>query len=129
MIIEDDEHVREVLKTLRGEGVQLAMDDFGTGYSSLSHLRHLPFDRLKIDRSFIRDVERDPQVLAVVRAVVALGKQPWPVDHGRRIETDDQDVVICREACHEAQGYLYARPGSNDMFGAMLERAGTQRAA
>jgi diguanylate cyclase (GGDEF)-like protein len=98
------------LEELRVSGVRVAMDDFGTGYSSLSHLRRFPFDRLKIDRSFVRDVACDPHAQSIVRAIQALGHSLGMCTTVEGVETAEQLAMVRAQGCTEVQGYLFARP-------------------
>ena len=86
------------------------MDDFGTGYSSLSYLRSFPFDKLKIDRSFIQDVTRREDSIAIVRAVTGLGKSLGISTTAEGVETDDQLELLRSEGCTEVQGYIFSPP-------------------
>jgi EAL domain-containing protein (putative c-di-GMP-specific phosphodiesterase class I) len=86
------------------------MDDFGTGYSSLSNLQAFPFDKIKIDRSFISDLERNAQAATIVRAVIALGRGLNLPVVAEGVETKEQLAFLSREACAEVQGYLLGRP-------------------
>ena len=86
------------------------MDDFGTGYSSLSTLRAFPFDKIKLDRSFMGEVEHDPQAKAVVRAVLTLGRSLHIPVLAEGVETAEQLAILREEGCDEAQGYLLGRP-------------------
>lgn len=106
---ETDANLR-TLHALKDIGARIALDDFGTGYSSLSYLRAFPFDKVKIDQCFVRDIESSPENQAIVRAVVSLAK-----DLGMRItvegvETEQQAAVLAAMGCLEVQGYLYSRP-------------------
>ena len=84
MLISDSPRALSILRRLKALGVRIAMDDFGTGYSSLSSLQSFPFDKIKIDRSFIAGVESNPQSAAIVRAVIGLGKRAQDAGHRRR---------------------------------------------
>src|SRR5215510_13912176 len=91
-------------------GVRIAMDDFGTGYSSLSNLRAFPFDKIKIDSSFIRSVNVNDQAATIVRAVLGLGRGLKLPVLAEGIETDAELAFLEQELCDEAQGYLMGRP-------------------
>jgi EAL domain-containing protein (putative c-di-GMP-specific phosphodiesterase class I) len=91
-------------------GVQLSIDDFGTGYSSLSYLRRLPARQLKIDRSFIADLELSRDARAIVQAVVQLAHALGLKVVGEGVETPAQAAILTRLQCDELQGYLFARP-------------------
>lgn len=106
----DSEQVLGLLQSIRAMGVGLVLDDFGTGFSSLAHLKRFPVDELKIDRSFVTDVATNPSDLAIVRATIALahGFNIRVVAEG--IETREQSLLLARERCDIAQGYLYAFP-------------------
>jgi EAL domain-containing protein (putative c-di-GMP-specific phosphodiesterase class I) len=86
------------------------MDDFGTGYSSLSNLRSFPFDKIKIDRSFIRDLTIRPEALAVVRLIVGLGESLGMVTTAEGVETEKQYLSLQSVGCTQVQGFLFAHP-------------------
>ena len=98
------------LKQLRSMGIRLAIDDFGVGYSSLSQLKQLPTQRLKIDRSFVGDIVEDADDLAIVEAIIALGKTLQLDITAEGVETEGQHRLLRRLGCQSAQGYFYARP-------------------
>ena len=99
-----------MLHQLRRLGVSIAMDDFGTGYSSLSYLRRFPFDKIKIDQSFIRDIARDPDSVAIVRAVTDLAAGLRMTTTAEGVETTAQYELLRDVGVTEIQGYLISRP-------------------
>ena len=98
------------LYQLRALGVRIAMDDFGTGYSSLSYLQSFPFDKIKIDRSFVKDVADGVGSLNIVRAVVALADGLGMTTTAEGVETKEQLDTVRAEGCTEVQGYVYSKP-------------------
>jgi EAL domain-containing protein (putative c-di-GMP-specific phosphodiesterase class I) len=100
----------EMLHKIHEMGISIAMDDFGTGYSSLSYLRNFPFDKIKIDQTFIRDLTVDPGARAIVRAVVALANSLGMTTTAEGVETVEQLTELRRQGCTDAQGYLFSRP-------------------
>lgn len=99
----------ETLKSLRELGVRIAMDDFGTGYSSLSYLRSFPFDKIKIDQSFIRDIEHDAESRAIVAAITGLGASFGMTITAEGVETQAQFDRLSGDGCIEVQGYLFSK--------------------
>ena len=97
------------LHELRKLGVQIAMDDFGTGYSSLSYLRSFPFDKIKIDRSFIQDLANGTEPLAIVHAVTGLAKCLNMISTAEGVETQQQLETLQAVGCTEMQGYLFSK--------------------
>lgn len=110
VLIDDFSRAVSILRRLKSLGVQIAMDDFGTGYSSLSYLRAFPFDKIKIDRSFISDLENNHQSTAIVRAVIGLGRSLDIPILAEGVETQAQHAFLAREGCSEVQGFLTGRP-------------------
>ena len=110
VLLQNSEATLAVLHELRGFGVRISLDDFGTGYSSLSYLRSFPFDKIKIDRSFVSELATRDDSMAIVRAVTGLGKSLGIVTTAEGVETDAQFELLRREGCTQAQGYLFSRP-------------------
>ncbi|MDR3407395.1 MAG: EAL domain-containing protein [Methylovirgula sp.] len=102
--------IREVLRALKNRGVAIALDDFGTGYSSLSYLRSFPFDRLKIDYSFVREIHEHEQTMAIVKAVLELARSLNVHTTAEGIETEPQRIWLRAQGCSEGQGYLFNPP-------------------
>jgi diguanylate cyclase len=119
-IIADKRRALHILRQIRAMGVSIAIDDFGTGYSSLDTLRSFPFDKIKLDRSFMNEVERNEQSKAIVRAILALGRTLQVPVLAEGVETREQLEVLRVEGCNEAQGFLLGRPGAMD-FADFLE--------
>ncbi|MDX8498920.1 EAL domain-containing protein [Mesorhizobium sp. VK4C] len=109
-----------ILKQLRSLGVRIALDDFGTGYSSLSYLRQFPFNRLKIDRSFVREIGRCPESLAIVRAVIGLGASLGIDTTAEGVETVAQLEALRAEKCGELQGFLFSPPVSSESVASII---------
>jgi EAL domain-containing protein (putative c-di-GMP-specific phosphodiesterase class I) len=109
-IIADKARTLHILRQIKSLGVTIAIDDFGTGYSSLSTLREFPFDKIKLDRSFMNEVEHNQQAKAVVRAVLSLGKTLEIKVLAEGVETAHQLAILRTEGCDEAQGYLLGKP-------------------
>lgn len=120
VLIRETKNVIDVLHKLQALGVQIAMDDFGTGYSSLSYLLRFPFDRIKIDRSFIKDMTENPDAAAIVGAVVALGRRLNMSITAEGVETREHLECLRKEACHEVQGYYFGRPMSAEAITDLL---------
>ena len=110
VLIGDFSRALSILRRLKNLGVRIAMDDFGTGYSSLSYLQAFPFDKIKIDRAFIANLERSEQSAAIVRAVIGLGHGLKLPIIAEGVETQAQLAFLSRETCDEVQGYLLGRP-------------------
>jgi predicted signal transduction protein with EAL and GGDEF domain len=98
------------LHALRDMGASIAMDDFGTGYSSLSYLRSFPFDKIKIDQSFVRDISEKPDSVAIIRAIVGLADSLGMQTTAEGVETSDQLSCVKGEGCTQVQGYFFSRP-------------------
>jgi diguanylate cyclase (GGDEF)-like protein len=120
VMLQDDDSVLNTLHALRALGVRIAMDDFGTGYSSLSYLRRFPFDKIKIDQSFVRGMAEQGDCLAIVRAVIGLGRSLEMAVNAEGVETPEQLAALRAEGCSELQGYLFSRPKPEAEVRAML---------
>jgi len=110
VLLQDDRAVIDLLHQIRALGVRISMDDFGTGYSSLGYLRSFPFDKIKIDQSFIQELGKKDDCLAIVRAVAQLGADIGMVTTAEGVETDEQLDILRIEGCNLAQGYLFSPP-------------------
>jgi diguanylate cyclase (GGDEF)-like protein len=110
VLLHDNEATLATLHQLRAFGIKISMDDFGTGYSSLSYLRSFPFDKIKIDRSFIKDISDKGDCAAIVKAVAGLGKGLGIATTAEGVETAEQLKHVRAEGCTEVQGYLFSAP-------------------
>ena len=123
MLMENIDHNIEKLRAIQVMGVQIAMDDFGTGYSSLSYLARLPINSLKIDRSFISEMNQGPEQMAIVSTVVSLGKALNLKVVAEGVETAEQKNLLSLLKCDEIQGYLFSPPLPVDKIKAMLQQS------
>ncbi len=126
VLVSDSTLALATLRRLKALGVQISMDDFGTGYSSLSYLQSFPFDRIKIDRAFISNVERNAQSAAIVRAVIGLGRGLNLPILAEGVENEKQLAFLVREGCDEIQGFYY---GAAQPIGNYAELVGRRRAS
>ena len=124
LLLQDDDAVIRTLHALRRQGIRIAMDDFGTGYSSLSYLRRFPFDKIKIDQSFVKGMEDDEDCRKIIRAVIGLGKSLRIAVNAEGVETEEQLNTLRAEGCGEIQGYYFSRPIPVDGIPALLSRFG-----
>jgi diguanylate cyclase len=115
-LIRDLDRALATLRQLKAFGVRIAMDDFGTGYSSLSNLRAFPFDKIKVDGSFVRSIDTNEQAATIVRAVLGLGRGLGLPVLAEGVETEAELRFLAREFCDEAQGYLLGRPADIGQF-------------
>jgi diguanylate cyclase (GGDEF)-like protein len=120
-LLSRDLATRTALHELHDYGVRLSLDDFGTGYSSLQSLRSFPFDRIKIDMSFVRDIGMDADSTAIIRAVIRLARELGIRTTAEGIETASQLEWLARNGCTEGQGYWFSKPISGEDFLALLE--------
>ena len=110
VLINDSSRALSILRRLKALGVKIAMDDFGTGYASLSSLQSFPFDKIKIDRTFVSGVDANQQSAAIVRAVLGLSNALNMPVIAEGVETERERQFLMREGCREIQGYLIGRP-------------------
>ena len=113
LLLEKSSQVLATLHALRALGVRISMDDFGTGYSSLSYLRSFPFDKIKIDQSFVRDLGANRDAQAIVRSIISLGKGLGVTITAEGVETEAELSCLRAEGCHEGQGFLFSRARPN----------------
>jgi len=119
-----------ILSDLKKLGVNIAMDDFGTGYSSLSYLQSFSFDKIKIDRSFVADLECNEQNAGIVRAVMSMGKSLHMRVVAEGVESGAQAGILRGLQCDELQGFYFAKPMPGDAVAAFIaERSATRRAS
>jgi diguanylate cyclase (GGDEF)-like protein len=125
VMLQDTDMTLDLLRALKQLGVHISMDDFGTGYSSLSYLRRFPFDKIKIDQSFVRDLGTNPDCVAIIRAVANLGHSLGMATTAEGVETQDQLDRLRVERCTEVQGYLFSPPCPAAEVPALLRRLRT----
>ena len=109
LLLEKSAQILATLHALRALGVRISMDDFGTGYSSLSYLRSFPFDKIKIDQSFVRDLGSNREAQAIIRSIVSLGKGLGVTITAEGVETEAELSCLRAEGCHEGQGFLFSK--------------------
>jgi diguanylate cyclase (GGDEF)-like protein len=127
VLFEDSDANVATLNQLRGLGVRISMDDFGTGYSSIGNLRSFPFDKIKIDQSFVKNLMVDEGSRAIVRAVMGLGAAFGLTTTAEGVETAEQMACLDLEGCSEVQGYLYSRPVPADEVMTLLARLESEK--
>jgi diguanylate cyclase (GGDEF)-like protein len=110
VLLQDTESTIRILDELRNLGVRISMDDFGTGYSSLAYLQKFSFDKIKIDRSFVKNISERPQSIAIIRAVTALSISLGMKTTAEGVETEEELQTLKDEGCTEVQGYLFSKP-------------------
>jgi diguanylate cyclase (GGDEF)-like protein len=128
VLVQDSQHALEVLNTLKGMRVQLALDDFGTGYSSLSHLKHFPIDILKIDQSFVRDLDTDSGASSIVSAVIGMGRNLGMQVVAEGVESGEQLTCLRELACPQGQGFYLSEPLTAAEFSRLCHRREAQTA-
>jgi diguanylate cyclase (GGDEF)-like protein/PAS domain S-box-containing protein len=125
MLLRNTDANLAILHELKAFGIRISMDDFGTGYSSLGNLRSFPFDKIKIDKSFIADLNKTPDAAAIIRAVLSLGRSLGMTTTAEGVETRDQLAYLRAEGCIEVQGHYYAKAMTLDeMQQLLIEKPG-----
>ena len=125
LLLEKSAQVLATLHALRALGVRISMDDFGTGYSSLSYLRSFPFDKIKIDQSFVRDLGANREAQAIIRSIVSLGKGLGVTITAEGVETEAELSCLRAEGCHEGQGFLFSKARPNaEIIGLLAAQRG-----
>jgi diguanylate cyclase (GGDEF)-like protein/PAS domain S-box-containing protein len=128
VLIGDFTRAVSILRRLKALGVRIAMDDFGTGYSSLSYLQSFPFDKIKIDRTFIMNLDNNPQAVPIIRAIIGLGHGLDLPIVAEGVETEAQRAFLSGEDCQELQGYLIGRPKPIEDYATVVGRPAARRA-
>jgi diguanylate cyclase (GGDEF)-like protein/PAS domain S-box-containing protein len=123
VLMQNNDATLATLHQIRDLGVRIAMDDFGTGYSSLSYLRSFPFDKIKIDRSFISDMSKGEDAVAIVQAIINLAGSLRMSTTAEGVETVEQHKLLQAAGCHEMQGYLFSRPKSAKQIAELFRAA------
>jgi len=129
VLLSDDRETIDLLHQLRKHGVRVSLDDFGTGYSSLGYLRRFPFDKMKIDRSFVQDLGSNKDTAAIVRALIDLANNLGMTTTAEGVETREQLEWLRKECCTEIQGYLISRPVPQQDIPPLLARDHLRNAA
>ena len=122
VLLNDSEATLATLHRLRDLGLRISMDDFGTGYSSMSYLRSFPFDKIKIDQSFVRGLPDNVESMAIVRAVIGLSRSLGMTVTAEGVESLEQAALLARETCTELQGFLFSEPLRAAEIPDLLER-------
>jgi diguanylate cyclase (GGDEF)-like protein len=130
VLIADDDAALVALNQLRELGVQIALDDFGTGYSSLQYLQRFPFDKIKIDRSFVREVTCNSSSASIIRAVVSIAADRNMITTAEGVETEEQRDTVALLGCTQMQGYLFSAPRpAEEIRSVLAKQAGVEDAA
>jgi diguanylate cyclase (GGDEF)-like protein/PAS domain S-box-containing protein len=120
MVMRDIQSSKKILDGIKSKGIRLAIDDFGTGYSSLVSIKRFPFDCIKIDRSFIKDIPHDPDDVAITQAIIAMAHSLRLKVIAEGVETQEQLDFLTEHGCHEFQGYFFRRPQPAEDFSKLL---------
>jgi EAL domain-containing protein (putative c-di-GMP-specific phosphodiesterase class I) len=121
LVMHNAEHAADTLQKLKAMGIALSIDDFGTGYSSLAYLKRFPIDRVKIDRSFIKDIPNDADDMAITKGVIALGHSLRLKVVAEGVETAEQQEFLRSNGCDELQGFLFSKPLPAEEVTALLK--------
>ncbi len=121
LLFHDPEKALTTLSTLKGLGVKVAMDDFGTGYSSLAHLWRFPFDKIKIDRSFVKNIEHNPKVAKIITSIIDLGRALDIRITAEGVEHEHQAEFLRDRDCEFVQGYFYGKPAPNKQLQSFVQ--------
>ncbi|WP_370673917.1 EAL domain-containing protein [Pleomorphomonas sp. PLEO] len=127
ILLGDFAHIVSMLRRIKAMGVRIAMDDFGTGYSSLSYLQAFPFDKIKIDKSFIQSIGRTEQAKTIIRAVIGLCRGLGIPVIAEGVETEEQRSFLAQEHCTEIQGYIIGRPAPIQVYSEVVDRLDAAR--
>ncbi len=127
-IMENTEAVMAIVKKIKNMGISLSMDDFGTGYSSLNYLRQFPFDKLKIDKSFILNAEANPDNATLVKTIIAMAKSLKLNIIAEGMETEEQREFLKKNECMEAQGFLFSKPINSEYMNTLLKAQQSKQA-
>ena len=125
MVMHNPTHMISVLTKIKDMGVRLAIDDFGTSYSSLAQIKHFPFDTLKVDRSFIRNISEDAEDKAIAKAIIAMGKTLSLTVVAEGVETMEEMDFLKENSCDEMQGYYFSKPLMPEHFAELMRKHST----
>jgi EAL domain-containing protein (putative c-di-GMP-specific phosphodiesterase class I) len=124
ILVEDIEDTVEKMELLKALGIRFAIDDFGTGYSSLAYLQQLPIHKLKIDQSFVKNIDDKNNGAVLVNTIIVMGKHLNLTVVAEGVETQAQFHALCEMGCDQFQGYLFSRPVDEPCFVSLLEGKG-----
>ena len=122
ILMKDTRTSRQMLQRLKSMGLKIALDDFGTGYSSLSYLQRFPIDTLKIDRSFLKDITKNPQSGAIVSAIISMSHSLNLEVVAEGVETEEQAKFLIEHNCDSIQGFYFSRPLPAKVISGLLHR-------
>jgi diguanylate cyclase (GGDEF)-like protein len=123
MVMRNVPRAIKVLDAIQSRGIRLAIDDFGTGYSSMSLMKQFPIDTIKIDRSFVRDLAKDPEDQAIAQAIISMGKALGMTVVAEGVETSEQETFLRSHGCDEMQGFLFSKPVPPERLADLLRPA------